>query len=97
MNGLVSCVRESVSGARRAPTTASIEDDLGILRKFAHPLFKMTHRNVNGAWNGAAFLDLRRFADIDDDRLLLGFEFLSKLSNRYAFGGHTPDDTLLSP
>src|SRR5690349_23013333 len=82
LNCFVTRFYESVSSARRAPTTASIEDDFSILRKFVHPLFDLSHRNMNRAGNCAAFLDLRSFAHVDDDWLFLGFKFLSKFRNR---------------
>jgi hypothetical protein len=58
MYGFVTRFYESISGARRAPTASSIEDDLCILRKLTHALFKLRQWNVNRPGNDSAFLEL---------------------------------------
>src|SRR5262245_23683407 len=76
LDGLVPRLQKHVSSARRAPTYTSIKNDFCFLGKLAHSRIELTHWNMNRSRDRPAFGDFFRLADIDNDRFLLGFEFL---------------------
>ena len=76
LHSLVTRFEKRFSSARRAPATTSIEDDVRVLWKFVHAAFEFVHWNIDGAWDGTAFLDLLRLAHVDDDRFLVRIDFL---------------------
>ena len=89
LHGFVARFRKRFGNARRASSTASIEDDVRVLWKLAHSFFNLCHRNVDRAGNRAAFFDLRCLSDVHHDGLLGSFKFLFQFGNGDAFSSHT--------
>ena len=56
---------EFFSGARRAPSALSIENQRDILGDVLHSFVELTHGNVDGALNGTVLLQFPVLADID--------------------------------
>src|SRR5262245_61139784 len=90
LDRFIACLQKSFSGARRAPTSSSIEDDLGVFGKFAHARLELIHRNVNRTGDRATLGDFLRFANVDKDWFVFRLEFLLKVRYRYALRLHSP-------
>ena len=65
LSRFVARLDEFFSGARRAPSTLSIENERDILGDVLHSFVEFIHGNVDGAGNGAVPFQLPVLADID--------------------------------
>lgn len=70
---------EHVRGTRGSASAVSSSDDRFVFGDFAHPLFEFANGDVDVAGEGTEFRNFLRFADIEEEHVLLIFEELRQV------------------
>src|SRR5262245_59604663 len=81
LNGLEAGFQKRLRSARRAPTSPSVEDQVGILREVAHAFLELCHWNVKLVGNCATLCKLLRLTDVNNQQLAGAFHLLLQVRN----------------